>query len=108
MDQLIYKAMLANSFLPSLYKKPNGSNIEFNSVKDFPFLIANLIQIFLVISGILAMIFIIVAGLRYAYSGGDPGRVGDAKKTLTNAIVGLILAGSGYVIVEFLSRRLGV
>ena len=42
--------------------------------------------------GILAVIFIIIGGINYTVSQGDPGKVKKAKNTILYAIVGLIVA----------------
>lgn len=60
--------------------------------------IVNLISI---IVGIIAIIMIIYGGFRYITSGGDSGRVGNAKNTLIYAIVGLIIVALAQIIVRF-------
>jgi len=50
--------------------------------------------------GALAVLMIIVAGIMYLTSGGDEGRVEKAKQWLIYAIVGLIVALLGWVIVS--------
>jgi hypothetical protein len=55
----------------------------------------------------LSILIIVVSGVIYITSGGDQGRVDAAKKTLTYAIVGLVIALIGYVIVYSVSRALG-
>ena len=56
----------------------------------------------------LSILMIIIAGIIYITSGGDENRVGQAKSWLTYAIVGLIVALLGYVIVASVSKMLGV
>jgi len=51
--------------------------------------------------GVLAVVFIIVGGLRYAASGGNAAGVTQAKNTITYAILGLILAILAYAITQF-------
>jgi hypothetical protein len=91
-------------FLPSLYSGPNGT-LQFNSINDIAYIIANLIQIMLGLSGILAIIFISYAGIQYIVSQGDPGRVGSAKAGLRNAIVGLVLSAGAYLVVGYLASQ---
>jgi hypothetical protein len=60
-----------------------------------------IINIFSVIVGIVAVIMIIYGGFRYITSGGDSGRVGNAKNTLIYAIIGLIIVALAQFLVHF-------
>jgi len=50
--------------------------------------------------GILAVIMIIVSGIKFALSGGDANSVTAAKKTLIYAIIGLLVAALTQVIIR--------
>lgn len=65
--------------------------------------IANIL-IFLV--GIIAVIMLIIGGIRYAVSGGDQSAVTSAKNTILYAIVGLIVAFLAFAIVNFVTTQL--
>jgi hypothetical protein len=52
-----------------------------------------------------AVIIIILAGIYYTTSGGDPSLVKRAKDTLLYAVVGLIVAIMAYAIVNFVIGR---
>lgn len=54
--------------------------------------------------GLVAVIFIIVGGIRYALSGGDAAGVKQAKDTITYAIVGLVLVILAYTITQFVVK----
>ena len=60
-----------------------------------------IINLFSIIVGIVAVIMIIYGGFRYITSGGDSGRVGNAKNTLIYAIIGLIIVALAQFIVHF-------
>jgi len=62
----------------------------------------------IVLSGITAVIFIIFAGFKYITSRGDAKQVEGARKTLTFAIVGLILVLSAFLIIVLISNITGV
>lgn len=55
----------------------------------------------------LAMLMIVVAGIMYIVSAGDQSRIDLAKRILTYAIVGLIVALLAWVIVNVISNTLG-
>jgi hypothetical protein len=60
-----------------------------------------IVNVMLQVLGILAVIMIIVGGIRYTISNGDASRVKAAKDTITYAVVGLIVALLSYAIVNF-------
>ncbi len=59
------------------------------------------INIFSLIVGVVAVIMIIVGGLRYITSGGEAGNVSTAKNTIIYAIVGLVIVALAQFIVHF-------
>ena len=52
-------------------------------------------------AGILAVIMIIVSGIKYISSGGDSSKIASAKNALVYAIVGIIIVALSQVIVRF-------
>jgi hypothetical protein len=70
--------------------------------------IANqVVNIFSIIVGAVAVIMIIYGGFRYITSGGDSNRVGSAKNTLIYAIIGLIIVALAQLIVHFVLSTTG-
>ncbi len=59
-------------------------------------------NILLFIVGAIAVIMIVVGGLRYVISGGDSSQVTAAKNTILYAIVGVIIALLAYAAVNFI------
>ena len=68
-------------------------------------LLKNALNLTYFLAGVIAVIVIIVAGLMYATSSGDSGRVAKAKNLLTYAIVGLVVVMSAFVITNFVVGR---
>ena len=60
----------------------------------------------LYVVGIIAVIMLIIGGIRYVTSGGDSKKVTDAKNTVLYAIIGLIIAFLAYAIVNFVISAL--
>ncbi len=85
---------------------PNDSNIGGESpdqrIND---IISTIINIFSLIVGVVAVIMIIVGGLRYITSGGDSGNVTGAKNTILYAVIGLIVVALAQFIVRFVLSR---
>ena len=60
----------------------------------------------LYIVGIIAVIMLIIGGIRYVTSGGDAKKVTDAKNTVLYAIIGLVVAFLAFAIVNFVISAL--
>ena len=63
--------------------------------------IQNIVRILLFAIGTISVIMIIIGGIRYSTSNGDPGKITGAKNTILYAIVGLVVALMAYSIVYF-------
>jgi hypothetical protein len=64
-------------------------------------LLRRIINIFSWIVGVIAVIMIIVGGLKYITSGGDSSNVSSAKNTILYALVGLVIVALAQFIVRF-------
>lgn len=51
--------------------------------------------------GIIAVIMIIVSGLRFILAGGDAGKVGTARNGIIYGLVGLVIVASAQTLVRF-------
>jgi len=60
---------------------------------------SSVVQLILILAIILSLFFLIWGGIRYISSGGDKGKVVQARSTLTAAIVGLVISLLAYFIV---------
>jgi hypothetical protein len=63
--------------------------------------IKQVINVIMFILGRIAVIMIIIGGIRYVVSGGDSGAVTSAKNTIFYAVIGLVVALLAYAIVNF-------
>lgn len=63
--------------------------------------IRNIINVFSIIIGIVAVVMIMVAGFKYITAAGDSGNITSAKQTLIYAIVGLVVTALSQFIVHF-------
>ena len=60
----------------------------------------------LYIVGIIAVVMLIIGGIKYVVSGGDAKKVTDAKNTVLYAIIGLVIAFLAFAIVNFVISAL--
>ena len=68
-------------------------------------LYTNVLNIFYFLMSVVAVIVIIIAGIRYSTSGGDAGKVSSAKNQILYAVIGLIVIGLAFVITSFVVGR---
>ncbi len=60
-----------------------------------------IVNILLYILGAIAVIMIVIGGIRYATSNGDSSAIKGAKDTILYSVIGLIVAIMAYAIVNF-------
>ncbi len=70
------------------------------SVQTVPELIARVVSMLLFITGGIAVLFLIIGGYWYITSGGNEEQAEKGKKTLVNAIIGVVIVVMSYVIVN--------
>jgi hypothetical protein len=73
-----------------------------------PLLLQVIISWLLTFAGVVALFLIIYAGIRFITSGGDAKSVDGAKKTLSYAIVGLVLILLSFFIINLIAYATGV
>lgn len=81
--------------------KTGGSNS--NSVNS---LLRTVTNVLLFVIGAVAVIMIVVGGIKYVTSNGSSERITSAKNTIMYAVVGLIVAIAAYAIVDFVIAQL--
>jgi hypothetical protein len=64
-------------------------------------MVTTIINTLLYILGIIAVIMIIVGGIRYTTSNGESAGIKGAKDTITYAVIGLVVAILAYAVVNF-------
>ena len=69
-------------------------------------IVKNIISTLLFVLGIVAVIMIIIGGIRYATSNGDSSQLKAAKDTILYAVIGLVVAIMSFAIVQFVVGRL--
>lgn len=63
--------------------------------------LGNVLNVIYALAGALAVIFIIISGIRYTLSAGDASKVAQAKSGIFAAIVGLVIVVFAYAITNF-------
>ena len=70
-------------------------------------IIMNVVYDLFAIIGVIAVGFVIYGGYAFLTAGGDPGKIAKAKKVLTSAIVGILVALSATMIVDTITSFIG-
>lgn len=83
----------------------NPATSKASAERSVNHIIETVINIFSVVVGVVAVIMIIVGGLKYITSGGDSAAVSGAKNTILYALVGLVIVVLAQVIVKFVLGR---
>ncbi len=86
-----------------------GANREEQQLTKFVWtIVLNIIDIMLQLVGYISAGFIIYGGFLFLTSGGAPDGAAKARRTILNAVIGLILAIMSGAIVNFAARGLGI
>jgi hypothetical protein len=98
--------MLSHIRLPQFVARAAETwDVQFEDVatiKSLEALFANVIQFVVSISGVAFFIMLLVGGFSFLFSAGDAKKLEQARGTLTNAIVGLIVVVSAYIILRII------
>ena len=109
-NNIFYGVFLAAD--PPAYSKGIKSTV-FDSIKGmfgeglpttetFGGLVTIVVQILLVVAGSVAVIFLIVGGYRYITASGNEEQTEGAKKTMTGAIVGIVIIALAYAVIAII------
>ncbi len=77
-------------------------------IKDLEGVFTSVVQSAMAFAGIVLFVVLVVGGLKYLTSGGDPKNIDSAQKTITYGLGGLILILLSYMILRFLQTITGV
>lgn len=83
----------------------NGCVPQLEQLTDIWLVVAALIEILLRLAGLAAIALVIYGGIQYMTSQSDPGSLEKAKKTVTNALIGLVIAVVATTLVSYLAGR---
>ncbi len=69
-------------------------------------IIKDVVNILSFVVGVVAVIMVIVGGLKYITSSGDSNSVNSAKNTILYAVIGLVIVALAQIIVRFVLTRI--
>lgn len=74
---------------------------------DVPLILLAIVDDLLRLAGLVSVAFVLIGGVKYITSQGNPEDIGKAQGTVTNALLGLAVSIVAVVFVAFLGNRLG-
>jgi hypothetical protein len=98
--------------IPPWYKYIEGNTVEgkceliFKFPDDVGKILLAVVEIILRVGVLVAVGFIIYGGFQYMLSQGEPDRTKNARNTILNAVIGLVIATLATLIVNFVGSRL--
>lgn len=101
--------MLANVILNSIRAAlgvsfVDGGNCATSACAYPSTIVTNAIQWVIAVAGIVATIFVVIGGISYSTSSGNPEKIKKAKSTILYALIGLIIVALAEIITAFVSN----
>lgn len=62
--------------------------------------VGSVVEFLIIIAIVLCLFFLLFGGIRYTTSGGDKGKIDQARATLTSAIIGLVVSLVAFALVS--------
>ncbi len=80
---------------------------SFNVPGDLILVVLAIIDILIHIAGLVAVVYIVIGGIQYVTSQGNPDATAKAQSTVINALLGLALTVTAIAFVSFIGNKLG-
>jgi heme O synthase-like polyprenyltransferase len=77
------------------------------TLQCLPMVFGFIINWLLVFAGVVALVFVIMSGIKYITAGGDQKKLDAAKKTLTYAALGLVIIFVSFIIIRIVGYVTG-
>jgi len=92
-------------YLAQLLGSADELGIPEKSGGDAASSLTDILNVVYLVTGIIAVIVIIIAGIQYAVSSGDAAKVTKAKNAIIYAVVGIVVVIMAYAITSFVAGR---
>jgi len=87
---------------------PEGSPFEGLVNITLPNIVPVVIQIVLIVAALVALLFLIIGGIKWITAGGDKAATESARGTITSALVGLVIVFASWAIIRLLEYLFGI
>jgi len=92
--------------LAQTWSDPSGATPA--QFQDFEVVVAKVFQYFLGFAAIALFFLLVMGGYKLITSSGDPGKLQGAWKTITFAIIGMVVITASFLILRFITAFTGV
>ena len=98
-------------YIKNVTVNPNGS-CDFSSFSFWPpdnllLILLAVLDMLFIVGGMVAVVFVIIGGVQYITSQGQPENTKNARGTVINALIGLAITIIAATLVNWLGYRLG-
>lgn len=78
------------------------------TIQGLQCLLGNFLTVILALIGMAALVMLIIGGFRWMLSGSNPKGAEQAKNTITFAVIGIVVALSGFIILNLIASFTGL
>lgn len=86
-------------------QETSGCTPKITSLGDVWLILAAVIEMLLRVAALAAIVFVVIGGVKYITSQGQPDQTAQAKNTIINALIGLVISVGAAAIVSFIAGR---
>jgi len=86
----------------------DGEQDDVATIQGLECLFANVFLVIIPLIGLAAFVMFLVGAFRWLTSGGDTKHTGQAKQTMTFAVIGIVVALSAFIILNLIANFTGV
>lgn len=100
----------AGSFFgfPTWYKYlefNNDCTAGFKSLADTWLIVAAVIEMLLRLGALVAILFVLIGGIKFIMAQGQPEKVGQARSTAINGLIGLVITVAATAVVSYIAGK---
>lgn len=85
-----------------------GANNPETGGVQFATRVAVLWRTIVILGGLAFLIYLLWGGISWITAGGDKNKIDEARQKITQALIGLAILASSYVIILFIEQALGI
>ena len=75
---------------------------------NFDLILSNVLGLFTIFGGIFFVIYFLIAGIQWISSGGDSGKLTEARNKIIQGVIGLIILVAAYGIIGLIGTIVGI
>lgn len=87
--------------------KPTGAFEDLLQI-TIPEMVPVIIRVIFILAALVALVFLIIGGIKWITAGGDKAATESARATITSALVGLMIVLAAYAIIRLIEFFFGV